>query len=491
MALGPPAPGAAEVRAYTQTIPGPLSGASPLSALRVQNGQIVDRQGAAVLLRGVNVTSLVAYSPAHPEATPLLAGQMRLIAAMGFNFIRLPLSLSALEPQPGVISTAYLAEIAQVLNRAEAQGVYVLLDLHQDRYAAGLFPGESDGMPSYMVNTLGLGQKPILLGMTDPAVQGAFTAFWKNLPVDGRPMQDWYLIGLTALARTFARSPAVAGYDVMNEPNPGLLLTGRFVSHNLLPFYAKAVKNIRAVSPTQPIFLEPDVVSMALGDPLWPKKEAAFVREGVVFEPHLYAPNAIVRAGHVFNVEGARRALAKGTLGLLAAEAARQAHHLGVPWLVGEYGAPQGRLGNAQIAENVSLADRYAVGSAYWLWSILPHTYDWNLVSPSGALDAPASRLALVSSPYPAVIGGKLERLRYDPGTQVLALSAALKQTDGPTVLVWTSLAYPHGAVLHASRPYRLLISSDADGSATITRFQALFAPAQGTLTATLSPSPS
>lgn len=472
-------------RAYAQTV-----GVTPatLSPLTVSHGEIVNAQGQSVLLRGVNVNALVAYSKGHPEATPLTPGQLRLMAAMGFNFIRLPLSLSLLEPKPGLISQAYLAQIADTVARAQAQGMYVLLDLHQDRYAAGLYPGESDGMPSYMVNTLGLGQRPILLGLTDPAVQGAFTAFWKNLRASGKPMQDWYLLGLTALARTFADSPAVAGYDVMNEPNPGLLLTRHFVPGELLPFYAKAVADVRSVSKTQPIFLEPDVVSMALGDPLWPLAKASFVHDGIVFEPHLYAPSTVVQAGHVFNVKGARRAVAKGTLGLLAKAAERQAHHLGVPWLAGEYGAPQGRLGNTEIAQDVSLTDDYAVGSAYWLWGIVPHTYNWNLVHPDGTLAAPLSRLALVASPYPALTGGVLQSLTYRPKTQVLHLAATLSASRGSTVLVWTSLTYPKGAVLKANLPYRLLTATDQVGTVSILRTEAVFAPGSESLNLTLAP---
>lgn len=451
----------------------------------------MDAQGGQVLLRGVNVNALVQYSAAHPEAAPLTAGQVRLISAMGFDFIRLPLSLSRLEPAPGVISRPYLEAIATIVARAQAQGIYVLLDLHQDRYAAGLFPGESDGMPPYMVNTLGLGQTPILLGVTDPAVQGAFTAFWKNLPVHGQPMQNWYLYGLAALVKAFAQDPAVAGYDVMNEPNPGLLLTRQFVPNDLLPFYAHAVATVRAVSATQPIFLEPDIVSMALGDPLWPLTKAPFVHEGVVFAPHLYAPSAALQTGHVFNAKGVATALSRDTLSLLAAGAERQARHLGVPWLIGEYGAPQGALGNAEIARDVTLADRYKVGSAYWLWSILPHTYNWNLVTPQGTLHAPASRLALVASPYPAVVGGRLESLAYTPRTRTLRLTAALDASLGPTVLTWDSLAYPCGARLQANRPYHLWVTTDPAGSTTITRYEAVFAPANGTLRATLTPASS
>ena len=148
----------------------------------------------------------------------------------------------------------------------------MILDLHQDRYAATLFPGEADGFPTWMVKTFGLKTSPVVGGITDPAVQGAFTSFWLDRPVFGHGLQYWYLLALRKLASTFARNPDVAGYDVMNEPNPGFFPPLAFANAVLLPFYHQAVNTIRAVAPSQPIFLEPDVVSLIAGYQSWPTR---------------------------------------------------------------------------------------------------------------------------------------------------------------------------------------------------------------------------
>jgi endoglycosylceramidase len=467
--------------AHPALLAAPVGPAGPLATF---GSRIRDEQGGQVLLRGVNVNSLVQYAPSHPEAVALGQGQVRLMAAMGFDVIRLALSLSALEPDPGVISNTYLNRIARIVQRAEKQGLYVILDLHQDRYSAGLFPGESDGMPAFMVRTDGLRTRPILFGITDPAVQAAFTAFWHNQTVRGRGLQAWYFIGLSALARRFAGDPAIAGYDVMNEPNPGFILSG-FVSHYLLPFYRQAIRAIRATGARQPILLEPDIFSMELGDPRWPPTGFSPSLEDAIFAPHLYA--TAIAGG---SASGLGETAAAADLTAQAREALGQAQHLSVPWFIGEYGAGPGPMGNAQIAQDQRLADRYQVGSAYWLWSIRPGTYPWNLVTPAGRLFQSATRLALVAAPYPPVVGGRLHQLAYDPSARLLTARVAGVASDGPTVLVWNSLTYPSGARLQATRPYVLTSTEVRAGPAVITAWRAVFRPASGPLALRLSPAP-
>ncbi|MBV8560089.1 MAG: cellulase family glycosylhydrolase, partial [Acidimicrobiia bacterium] len=129
-----------------------------------------------------------------PDAHNDLA-QMR---ALGFNFIRLGLSWSQLERTPGVYNTAYLDRIAQVVGWAREQGVYVLLDMHEDNYSRFtpetavvsvpplLTPvrqssAHADGAPPWAVVTDGEpalapdGQAPL-----NAYVEAAFTSFWLN-----------------------------------------------------------------------------------------------------------------------------------------------------------------------------------------------------------------------------------------------------------------------------------------------------------------------
>src|SRR5437016_4233086 len=98
---------------------GPASGPSGLH-------QIVDQYNREVLLEGV----------------PLCASDFPQMRPLGYNIIRLTLSWSLIEPtetggidQPGSPSSVYFDRIAQVVAWAKAQGIYVLLDLHQDAWS--------------------------------------------------------------------------------------------------------------------------------------------------------------------------------------------------------------------------------------------------------------------------------------------------------------------------------------------------------------------
>ena len=73
-------------------LPPPGPGGTELPALRVEGRRIVDEQGRAVLLRGVNVNQLGDYFQARPDippAIPLTRGDVERIASLGFNVIRL------------------------------------------------------------------------------------------------------------------------------------------------------------------------------------------------------------------------------------------------------------------------------------------------------------------------------------------------------------------------------------------------------------------
>jgi hypothetical protein len=56
---------------------------------------------------------------------------MAQLRAFGFNVIRLCLSWSELEEHPGVYNSTYIDRVEQIVDWADEQGVYVILDMHQ------------------------------------------------------------------------------------------------------------------------------------------------------------------------------------------------------------------------------------------------------------------------------------------------------------------------------------------------------------------------
>src|SRR2546425_5995498 len=129
--------------------------------------QVVDTRGREVLLKGVNVDGIVDYwdadashpppptalkppytndpaAYAHgrcPADDPRVEGVMVCdfdfdqMRPLGYNTIRLNLSWSLLEPQPGKIDSQYIDRIAQIVGWAKRAGIYVVLDMHQDAWS--------------------------------------------------------------------------------------------------------------------------------------------------------------------------------------------------------------------------------------------------------------------------------------------------------------------------------------------------------------------
>src|SRR5207245_3563172 len=99
----------------------------------------------------------------YQEAVPIRADDPREMAALGFNLIRLGVSWSRAAPHPGAIDHAYLAQVAQVAHWAADNGIYTVVDMHQDRYNRHLWAGnEVDGAPDWATFTSGTPCTPIL-----------------------------------------------------------------------------------------------------------------------------------------------------------------------------------------------------------------------------------------------------------------------------------------------------------------------------------------
>lgn len=99
-------------------------------------------------------------------------------------------------------------------------GVHVILDMHQDVYAARFC---CDGAPEWGIEDDGLPfeQNPVwALNCFAPAVQAAFDNFFEY-PGEHSHLQDHFADAWAAVVPRFKDHPAVLGYDILNEPSPG------------------------------------------------------------------------------------------------------------------------------------------------------------------------------------------------------------------------------------------------------------------------------
>ena len=150
----------------------------------------------------------------------------RKYVANGFDLIRLAVQWANIEPRPGQYSESYLASLDRIFELAERYGVYILLDMHQDLYSGFNGVGGGDGAPDWACLTDGVKPKPYKFVWAEAYVFGkwvhnCFDHFWRNDPAEGKGLQDRYADLWRMLAGRYGDSPALFGYDLLNEPAPG------------------------------------------------------------------------------------------------------------------------------------------------------------------------------------------------------------------------------------------------------------------------------
>jgi len=336
-----------------------------------RGGRIVDSKGREVLLRGVNVNSLGQYwqGTAKAPVLPFDRKDPQRIADMGWNVVRLIVSWSKVEPKPGVYNEAYLDRVERWVKRLEEQGVYTIIDFHQDAWGATLAarPGETctapsqpgfgwDGAPGWA--TLDNGQPRCFTSNREinPAVIAAWDSFFNDAPAaDGVGVQTRYVRALRRMAKKFAGSTAVAGIDIMNEP--GAL--GPAQTAALGPFYARSLAAIRAGEKAGKgfrhlVLFEPSVLWSLIGSGPPP----VFARDSnLVYSPHLY--------GGSIGGEGP-----PSEASFLAAIEEAKAFG-GAPVLTGEWGGSPSRATGKDddyFNQHQALQDKYRIGATQWTW---------------------------------------------------------------------------------------------------------------------------
>jgi endoglycosylceramidase len=201
----------------------PTASALPKLPLGHEGRWLTDAGGRVVILQGTNM--VYKRPPYAPDETGFGADDARFLAREGYDTVRLGVIYAAVEPQPGVYDDAYLDRIAKTVKLLGKHGITSLLDFHQDLYNER-FQGE--GWPDWAVLDDGLPAEPKngfpanYLGM--PALQRAFDNFWNNAAGPGGPgLQDRYAAAWRHVAERFAGNRHVMGYDLMNEPWPGMI----------------------------------------------------------------------------------------------------------------------------------------------------------------------------------------------------------------------------------------------------------------------------
>ncbi|MHB1488261.1 MAG: glycoside hydrolase family 5 protein [Acidimicrobiales bacterium] len=416
---------------------------------------LADAAGRMMLLRGVDSNALVQYSGrtgcSFQEQVPLTRADLVEMAALGFGFLRLAVSWSRIEPAPGVFSASYLAQIAHVVRWARDNGIAVVVDMHQDRYNRRLWCGqEVDGAPDWATLTLGAPCTPIEL--TTVCAQAAAQAFWSDMPVDGVGLQQWYLGALKAIAGSVGDSANLAGIELMNEPTPGVVAPGTFETTELYPFYRVAIAGLRHAGYAKPIWFEPSVFRDETDNAM-----ATAVRFStdpqLVYAVHIYTG--------VFS-EPAGPNNTEAQLNQSYVAASEEAAVFGTPWVDDEFGSNASAAWDQWIGRELTLQDRYVVGSGFWLWKQQPGFYGWSVVHPNGTLRTSTERAQLLSLPHVDSVPGRLLATHL-VGTPNAGGSASPPSSPSPP-----SLAAPGGAGGPTSGPELVSTVASARGGTAV-----------------------
>lgn len=396
----------------------------------------IQTRGRDLLLRGVNARIEGVFDVTFDDGRTALepipaftADDAREMAAMGFNFLRLPVNWSALEPQRDVFDDAYLERIERVVRLCETEGIYVLLDFHQDAYSKEI--GE-DGAPLWAIvppptDLLEGPMHDLDQRRSSKQVIDAFNSFFDN--VDG--LQDEFADAAAYLNTRFANDRNVVGIEIMNEPLPAGTNNDK-----LIPFYLKVID--RAADASRLWFFEPNVIRNQLDR--MPLSPAPFPRRNVVYSPHIYTD--------VFTIGAANFASRDEGILLPSMKAAdEEARAWGAPLLVGEFGiTPHTEDGLAWIRAEIDLQNRFLAHSAFWVWKENSQG-SWGLFEAvtGGTWKPRNAAVKALTSPYPAEVDGELLSLEFDRATTTATAQVALFST-GDILWAVPEIWYPKGA---------------------------------------------
>jgi endoglycosylceramidase len=440
----------------------------PVGPITVANGTLVDAAGRPVILHGVNV--VYKLSPYLPSLAQFGQADVNELKALGFNFVRLGFLWEGMEPTGPTVDSTYLDQYESLVNLLTSNGIFVLVDAHQDLYGS-YFGGE--GAPDWAVNTNGYpyseGSAWSLDYFDQPALMSAFSNFWANW--DG--IQTDYLDMWQTVAQAFANNPYVLGYDVMNEPFPGAnYLSEESDTTTIEPFYKAAFKAIRAVDAVHTLYYEnaittnigitPEISGLNGTDP------------NIALSDHVYCPYTQTDLNFVDS-------LCKSSEQSSFAEEQTVANDNGGAWLTTEMGATNDIR---DIRDATGLADSNLEGWSEWAWKLYGdptgNSGEQMVTSDTGNIVLEPKVTEGLERTYADAVAGTPTAMSFNPSTLAFSFTytpdAALNSA-GTDIFVPTSL-YTKGAVVtvtggtgsfSSSDPNVYVVTASGSGAVTVT----------------------
>jgi endoglycosylceramidase len=245
----------------------------------------IDDTSRVRIFHGVNaVFKTPPFLPSTDHFDPrfsLSATDIANLDEWGLNVVRLGVLWAGVEPVKGRLNVTYLAAARQLVDALGKQGIFSIVDQHQDvlnrKFCGEGFPDWSLPSPNgsfpfpialspYDVNaSTGYPSLKQCLSLTFADYYASFSVAqaFQDLYDNTGGLQDAFARFWGIVAKAFSGDPYVLGYELINEPflgdiyaHPDLLITQRTDSEYLMPMYDNLAAAIRKNDDDHIIFFE-------------------------------------------------------------------------------------------------------------------------------------------------------------------------------------------------------------------------------------------
>jgi len=341
-------------------VPSTASAAVVSPWVHVQGVAFTDQNGLPVILRGVNQQGGAGVQ------------SNGMAQSLGSNFVRILAPWSTVEdtaPVGGLHTwnEEYLQRLDEQVTWYQDHGVNVLIDFHQYKWSPYFGTG-STGVPGWFYNDV----RPGLYPKTDEGMKEAMSDWW----TDAVGRQD-YLAFARMMVNRYGSHPNVVGYEVFNEPMVGNLGENHASTQAVISWEAPIVNWIRLHDPERAVFF------MLRGGGDNGLLNADFAKFGpvtnLVLDLHDYY-NGLYGSGftpdqegwvpswdathnqNFLDYHGTEQALVENL-----ASAVKRTRALGIPLVVGEWGAQTADSGVLDFQHHLlSVMARYGLSWARW-----------------------------------------------------------------------------------------------------------------------------
>lgn len=384
--------------------------------LGVHCGELVDAEGRVVYLRGVNARVEgvfdVTFDDGRTALEPIPAYSATDASAMrgfGFDALRLPINWSGVEPtEDGGFDEAYLDAVEAVVDLAHAEGLRVLLDLHQDAYSKEI--GE-DGAPLWAIvpPPTELLEGPLLdleARRLSKQVLDAFETFFGE-SADGTWLRERFTAMAVHVMQRFADHPAVVGLEIFNEPQATLEGVQRL---NEVAYPA-----LRAAAPTKLYVFEPPVTRNVL--------DKAPIPEAPLGPMSVYAPHVYTFA--FVSTDAQKQAMTKEKLRVSNANARAEADAWQAPLVITEWGFdPKAIKASEYFVWQSELQEEHRASAFFWVWKEQSQG-NWGAFDFDSTTKVFTERLAVkqaLARVRPMAVAGWPTRIAFDRASGVFEL---------------------------------------------------------------------